>query len=329
MEIVPGIHQLKLPIPFSLSEEVGKIVAETNVYLIEGDTGWLLVDTGWDDPRTFKVFEEEIKRIGIDFQDISQIVVTHFHYDHLGLAGKLRQLSGAKVALHQKESRFIELRDIPKEQRVKVMKDWLSKNGFPENEIPDYVFSMEMESPDIYFFGGEKISTGLFDFEVMWTPGHSPGHICLYERAKRLLLSGDHLIAEITPDISALPLLVSNPLKDYLNSLRDLRKLDVELVLPGHGNHFDYFKRRIDEIIQHHQKRKGVILDILKDGPLVAYEIASRVPWIPQQGGIPWQSLDFFNRQMALMETLAHLEFLEEEEKIKKVTAPDYWKRNE
>ena len=328
MEIVPGIHLLRLPIPFSISEEIGKIVAESNVYLIEGNKGWLLVDTGWDDPKTFEVFEDEIKKIGISFQDISQIIVTHFHYDHLGLAGKLRQVSGATVALHQKESRFIELRDIPKEHKVKVMKDWLTKNGFPVNEIPDYVFSMEMESPDIYFSGGEKISTGLFNFEVIWTPGHSPGHICLYERAKRLLLSGDHLIAEITPDISALPLLVSNPLKDYLNSLRDLKKLDVELVLPGHGNHFDYFKRRIDEIIEHHRERKEIIIDILNDGPLVAYEIASRVPWIPQQGGILWQELDPFNRQMAVMETLAHLGFLEEEERIKKVTGPDYWKRN-
>ena len=328
MEIVPGIHLLRLPIPFSISEEIGKIVAESNVYLIEGNKGWLLVDTGWDDPKTFEVFEDEIKKIGISFQDISQIIVTHFHYDHLGLAGKLRQVSGATVALHQKESRFIELRDIPKEHKVKVMKDWLTKNGFPVNEIPDYVFSMEMESPDIYFSGGEKISTGLFNFEVIWTPGHSPGHICLYERAKRLLLSGDHLIAEITPDISALPLLVSNPLKDYLNSLRDLKKLDVELVLPGHGNHFDYFERRIDEIIEHHRERKEIIIDILNDGPLVAYEIASRVPWIPQQGGILWQELDPFNRQMAVMETLAHLGFLEEEERIKKVTGPDYWKRN-
>ena len=121
MEIVPGIHLLRLPIPFSISEEIGKIVAESNVYLIEGNKGWLLVDTGWDDPKTFEVFEDEIKKIGISFQDISQIIVTHFHYDHLGLAGKLRQVSGATVALHQKESRFIELRDIPKEHKVKVL----------------------------------------------------------------------------------------------------------------------------------------------------------------------------------------------------------------
>lgn len=329
MEILPGIHQVKLPIPISIFEDVGQIISESNVYLIKGDTGWLLVDTGWDDPKTLRVFEEEIKKIGISFQEITQIIVTHFHYDHLGLAGKLGQLSGAKVALHQNERRFIELRDIPNEQKIRVMKEWLSKHGFPENEIPDYVFSIDMESPDIYLYGNEQINTGFFNFEIIWTPGHSPGHICLYERTKRLLLSGDHLIAEITPQISALPLLVNNPLKDYLNSLKDLRTLDVQFVLPGHGNHFDYFKRRIDEILQHHQRRKEAIIDILKDGPKVAYEIASRVPWIPQQGGTHWQGLDFFNRQMALMETLAHLGFLEEEEEIKKVTAPDYWERNE
>jgi len=329
VEIIPGIHQLQLPIPFTVFGEVGEIVAESNVYLIRGDIGWLLVDTGWDDPQTFGVLEKGVKQIGISFEDIYQIVVTHFHFDHFGLAGKLRKLSGAKLALHQKESPFIELRNIPKEQKVQGMKDWLSKNGVPENEIPDTDFSMEMESPDIFFSGGEKLSTGFFDFEVIWTPGHSPGHICLYERKRGLLISGDHLIAEITPEISLYPLSGSNPLGDYLNSLRNLKKLDVELVLPGHGYHFNYFQRRINEIIQHHRERKEAILEILKDGPMVAYEIASKVPWIPQKGGVLWQELDSFNRRMALMETLAHLGLLEEEEKVEKVTAPDYWKRNE
>ena len=329
VEIIPGIHQIKLPIPFSIFEKVGEIVAESNIYLIRGDDGWLLVDTGWNDPQTFKVLEEGVKQIGIDFQDISQIVVTHFHFDHFGLAGKLRQMSGAKVALHQKESPFIELRNIPREQKIQGMKDWLFKNGVPENEIPDDDYSMEMESPDIYLSGGETINIGSFSFEVIWTPGHSPGHICLYDREKRLLITGDHIIAEITPAISAYPLSGSNPLGDYLNSIGNLKELDVELVLPGHGNHFNYFQRRINEIIQHHRERKEAILDILKDGPMVAYEIASKVPWIPQKGGVLWQELDTFNRRMALMETLAHLGLLEQEAEVTNVTTPDYWKRNE
>ncbi|MEE8372518.1 MAG: MBL fold metallo-hydrolase [Dehalococcoidia bacterium] len=329
MEVYPGIHHIRLPIPFAVSGEIGEIVADSNSYLIRGNDGWLLVDPGWDDPQTLGVLEEGIRQAGASIEDISQIVATHFHPDHYGLAGQVRKISGAKVALHQKESPFIELRHIPSEQRLQGMTDWLLRNGVPENEIPDVDFTMKMDVPDVFLSGGEKIGTGQFDFEVMWTPGHSPGHICLYDKEKRLLISGDHIIADITPDISAYPMSGSNPLGDYLNSLRKVDKLDVQLVLPGHGSPFDYFQRRVNEILEHHRDRMKAILGILKDGPMTAYEIASRIQWIPQKGGVAWEALDSLNQRMALMETLAHLGMLQEDEEVGKVATPDLWRRNQ
>ena len=345
MEIIPGIYQLQLPIPFAPLGDMalGEAVSETNVYLIRGSRGWLLVDSGWNDSKTLEIFEKGLKEIGINFKDISQIVITHSHLDHFGLAGKLKELSGARLFLHQRERRFIEPRGVEPAEVLQTMQAWLYKNGIPEDEtvkiqslpkgemkfmspvFPDVVsFSGKLGSPDVFLSGGEKINTDFFNFEVLWTPGHSPGHICLYERAKKILISGDHILSEITPEIGLTPFSSMNPLDDYIKSLKSLRKLEVELVLPGHQDYFANLQKRIDELIQHHQGRKGAILEVLKNRPEVAYRIAMKIPWIPQKGGIPWEELGPWGHRMALMETLAHLSLLEEEGKVKKIYEDDF-----
>jgi glyoxylase-like metal-dependent hydrolase (beta-lactamase superfamily II) len=341
MEIIPGVYQLRFPLPLIPLEDffLGQTLGQSNVYLIEGNAGWLLVDTGgWEASKVIDPFKKGLKTIGITFKDISEIVVTHVHVDHFGLSGKLKELSGANLCLHRMERCFIEPGDITREQVVKKMRQWLYKNGSPENEglivqkapqgpmkfitpmFPDALFfSGEIGFPDIFFSGGERISTGLFNFEVIWTPGHSPGHICLYERAKKVLISGDHILSHITPVIAFNPFSRSNPLGDYIGSLNSLKRLDVELVLPGHGDCFVHFHRRIDELIQHHEERKKIILELLKDGPKIAYEIASEITWMPEKGGVSWDKLDPWSHRLALMETLAHLKDLEEEGKVKKI----------
>lgn len=341
MEIIPGIYQLQLPIPFAPLGDMalGEAVVETNVYLIRGSRGWLLVDSGWNDPRTLEIFENGLKEIGIKFKDISQIVVTHSHLDHFGLAGKLKELSGARLLLHEGERRFVDPTGIDPAEVLRIMREWLYKNGIPESEtvkiqklpkgeikfmspvMPDAVsFSGKLGPVDVFLSGGERISTGLFNFEVIWTPGHSPGHICLYERAKKILISGDHILSEITPEIGLTPFSSMSPLNDYVKSLKSLKKLEVELVLPGHQDCFFNLQKRIDELIQHHEVRKGAILESLKNGPEVAYRIAMSIPWIPQKGGIPWEELGPWGHRMALMETLAHLTLLEEERRVKKIS---------
>ena len=321
IEIVPGIYQLQLPVPF----EVGKVVAQTNVYLIRGNAGWLLVDTGWDSPQTLDAFHEGIKQLGVNYDDICKIVVTHYHPDHFGLAGKLQRLSGGELALHEKDKPFIEPMGPEAEYTVQEMRRWLTRNGTPEAELPDiFLVMVDVGYPDIFFSGGEKLITGFFDFTVVWTPGHSPGHICLYERERKLLISGDNVLDEISPEIGSAPFLESNPLGDYLKSLQRIRKLDVELTLPAHGSPFTHFHKRIDELVQHHRERLGIILGSLDDGPKKVYDVASRVPWIPQRGGIGWEKLDILNRRMALWETWAHLRLLEEEGKARTFMKDDF-----
>jgi glyoxylase-like metal-dependent hydrolase (beta-lactamase superfamily II) len=341
MEIVPGIYQLQLPLPFTPVGDMslGENLSQTNVYCIRGSSGWLLVDGGWNDPKNIEIMKHGLQEIGIDFKDISQIVITHSHLDHFGLAGELQEISGARLFLHQGERRFIEPKGMKASTIRKEMKEWLSRNGTPESEtarlqrlsegeikfispvFPDVVsFTGKVGSPDIFLSGGERIDTGIFRFEVLWTPGHSPGHICLYEQEKRILISGDHVLSRITPEIGLNPFSSLNPLGDYIRSLENLKKLEVEIVLPGHEEYFVDLETRIDELIQHHERRKEDIVRILKTSSQeVAYKIAMEVPWMPEKRGKAWEDLDHWGHRMALMETLAHLNVLREEGKVRTI----------
>ena len=341
IEIVSGIYQIQLPLPYTPVGDMslGENLSQTNVYCIQGNTGWLLVDSGWNDPKNIQIMKSGLQEIGIDFKDISQIAITHSHLDHFGLAGELQEITGAALFLHQGERRFIEPRGLKAETILKEMRDWLSRNGTPTHEtaelqrlsegemhfispvFPDVVsFTGKVGSPDKFLSGGETIDTGFFRFEVLWTPGHSPGHICLYEQTKKILISGDHVLSRITPEIGLNPLSSLNPLGDYIKSLESLKELEVEIVLPGHEEYFADLRTRIAELIQHHQRRKEDISRVLMTRPeQVAYKIAMRIPWMPEKGGKPWEELDHWGHRMALMETLAHLNLLKEEGKVRTI----------
>ena len=314
MEVIPGIHQLKVPIP---DNPLGHL----NAYLIRGDDGWLLVDTGWNTPEALDSLAEQIKEIGLDFSDIYLIVVTHMHPDHYGLAGKVRELSQAKLALHRIENGLIESSTIDSINRE--MERWMRANGVPEEELKKFreAFSARRKAfafarPDIALEGGERIPTGAFDFEVMWTPGHSPGHVCLYERAKKILLAGDHILPTITPNISLHLQSWGNPLSDYVHSLKAMEHLEVDLILPSHEYLFQGLQKRIEEILEHHEERKSTIVDIIQ-GEMTAYEIAPRIPWETMNAG--WEGLPLFDRRSAVAEVLAHLEVLCEESRVERV----------
>ncbi|MFC1968019.1 MBL fold metallo-hydrolase [Chloroflexota bacterium] len=318
MEVVDGIHQLKIPSPQGLPQHV-------NVYLVRGKDGWLLVDTGWDTPEALVFLERQLKEIGLGFQDIAQIVVTHIHPDHYGMAGRIKQLSGAKLALHHVEKGFIESRYVDMEDLLAEMTQLLQSNGAPEPElakfyraslaVKEYVYPV---LPDIALQGSEWISTDLFHFQAIWTPGHSPGHVCLYEPESKILISGDLILPVTTPNISFNVQAGANPLSEYLESLARIGQLEVDLVLPGHEIVFRDIHQRIDEMHHHHEERAEAILDVIRSQPETAYNIATQIIWAPEFGGVAWQDLAPMDRRMALVETLAHLEFLRLGERAEK-----------
>jgi glyoxylase-like metal-dependent hydrolase (beta-lactamase superfamily II) len=324
MEIVPGIYQIEVPIPNS---PIGPL----NAYLVRGNNGWLLIDTGWDYPEAFDSLEGQLKEKGLDFDAISRIVVTHTHIDHYGLIGRLKKLSKAETAFHEKEFAFIEAISLYKEDYPGHIVEQMRCNGVPEEEYSILVESFTIGSslifpldpPDVILQGGETIKTGLFNFEVIWTPGHSSGHICLYEPSKKILLSGDHILPIITPNISIHPYSSDNPLKSYLASLKEVDRLDVDIVLPGHEHIFTDLHKRIGELFSHHEQRVDDILNVIRDEEKTAYQIASEVPWILEtEGGkvVCFADLAVFDRGMATGETLAHLEYLRMGGKVKRIS---------
>ncbi|MFC2000205.1 MBL fold metallo-hydrolase [Chloroflexota bacterium] len=321
MEIVPGIHQLKLSAPI-VNEQL-----DVNAYLIEGDNDWLLVDTGWNTGHTFTTLERQLNEIGVGFDDISRIIITHFHPDHYGLAGRVKELAGADVCLHRMEQDFIDSRYINIDELLAQIASLLSVHGVPEEELP-YLQRASLEvrkyvSPslaDITLHGGERIHQGSFNFEVVWTPGHSPGHVCLYEPDRKILLSGDHLLPMTFPNVGLHPQSGNDPLGNYLRSLGVIEQLEVDLVLPAHEHVFDNMKQRIHEIRDHQQGRTAAIINVLKEGTRTAYEVSFGIPWILNGVTMSFEELPALDKRLAVMSALAHLEPLCTEGKAEKTS---------
>jgi glyoxylase-like metal-dependent hydrolase (beta-lactamase superfamily II) len=314
-EITPGIHWIKMPM--SLEETT---LANINIYLIEGTKGYLLVDAGWNTDKSFNTLHNYLVKIGVSFGDISQIVVTHVHPDHYGMAGRIKKLSGATIAMHHLEKGFIEPRYISMEELLQQTDRLLIANGVPHDFadiLRDATVGLEHfivpTFPDITLHDGETITTGKFTFRVIWTPGHSSGHICLYEPEQKVLLSGDHILPKITPNIGVNPQSIENPLGRYIKSLQVVRQLDVKLTLPGHDKPFTRLVPRIDEIIRHHGHRNMEILEAIGFRTKTAYQIAQQISWGDHNS---WQDLPPFHQRMAIFETMAHLEMMAADNRV-------------
>ncbi len=316
-EIYPGIQWIKLPIGMEQSD-----LTHVNVYLVKGSKGYLLIDSGWNTDESFTTFHNYLLKHNIAFQEIKQILVTHVHPDHYGMAGHIKQLSDAKIMMHQIEKDFIRPRYIDMNELLAMTDRQLSDNGVSEDEVEvlrDATLSLQnfiiATQPDITLHDGEIIDIGTFTFRVIWSPGHSSGHICLYEPKKKILFSGDHILPKITPNVGLHPQSIDNPLGRYIESLQEIKKMDIELTLPGHDQPFKNPRRRINEIIRHHNLRNLEILKALESRAQTAYKIAQEITWSNNSN---WNDLPPFHQRMAVFETLAHLEMMATEGRVDK-----------
>jgi glyoxylase-like metal-dependent hydrolase (beta-lactamase superfamily II) len=197
-----------------------------------------------------------LKDLGIALTDIHTIFVTHVHPDHFGLAGRIRHISpNTKFLTHQMEADLIEERYIKFSELQQKMEVMLKRHGVPPPQLSKLGSSsmptieyVRITFPDRTLYGGEIIETGRYELEVIWTPGHSIGHACLYERRHELLFSGDHVLPHITPNVSYHVQSGDNPLGDYLNALHKLENLPAAKILPGHEDVFEDLPGRIKEI---------------------------------------------------------------------------------
>ncbi len=256
-----------------------------------------------------------LNECGVDSKQ-ADFFITHMHADHAGLVSTLAG-EGARIYFGWADAEII--RSATPEHWEKQI-DFARKCGFPGEELeraigshPGRRYSSSNSLNLCVSKDSDTISIGDYLFECVETPGHTAGHICLYERDKKIFICGDHILVDITPNIT-LSAEERNPLKEYLMSLDKVYDLDVELVLPGHRSIFRNQKERIQELKQHHQIRLKEVISILGKGKQNAFQIASQMTW-----DISYKSWDLFppaQKWFAFGEALAHLKYLEEEGEV-------------
>jgi len=307
-EVLPDIHLLRLPL-------TGSPLRFVNGYLLKADDGWVLVDCGWDMPDVLEALKEQLADLGVALGEVRSLVVTHFHPDHYGMAGTLVRLSRPRMLMHRLDWLFVrtELADFG--QAVARIDEWLRANGArPElldeeqRRAVDMFNRYTVQQPDVELEDEQRIGVGRHELRVVWTPGHTGGHICLYDAERRVLLSGDHVLDPITPNVSLNRPYGGNPMGDYLQSLRKVAELGADLVLPAHGEPFHGVGRRVSELLEHHDEREREMLGALAAGAQTATEVAHALPWTRRRRSLA--ELELGQQRMAITETLAHLEEL-------------------
>jgi glyoxylase-like metal-dependent hydrolase (beta-lactamase superfamily II) len=309
--------------PLSLPTEVSCIplplpnnpLGTVNVYLIKTEAGCLLVDTGWNTEEAYQALIKGFERAGSSLADLRLIFITHTHPDHYGLAGRLQRETQAKVLLNEAEAEWIEQQRTFGPRFLSDGASWLVQSGFPTTDLailkqtlPNLGRSQAAARADRLVQDGEHLKMGQFDLECLLTPGHSPGHMCLYDRQRQILISGDHVLPNETPNIGFSMKPGSNPLADYLAGLQKVAALPTRLVLPAHGAMFTNLVGRVREIEEHHRVRLSQMLAAVQQGKNNAYQVAASVPWTDD--AVTILELDTVSKFFALAETNAHLELL-------------------
>lgn len=307
-EILPDLYRIEIPLPQSPLKYL-------NSYVIKSDDRHLIIDTGFNRKECLDAMNNGLREINVDLADCD-FFITHLHADHFGLISRLAA-ERSRIYFSRPDKEIME-----SWEGFEPMIDYAGENGFPENELrsalhqhPGYKYGSDW-MPDLSILeDGETITFGNYCFQCVETPGHTLGHICLYESGKKILISGDHILFDITPNIQCWSD-KENPLEKYLLSLDKVYKLDVSLVLPGHRRFFNEHRVRIGELKRHHEKRAEEILMILKRGSMNAYEVASNMTWDIRCDS--WDDFPVAQKWFATGEAISHLRFLEEKQLLTK-----------
>ncbi len=257
LEVAPGVFWLRMPLPFALDH--------INLWLLEDSDGWTLVDTGIGNDEVKAIWRQLLEG-PLAGRPLRRIIVTHFHPDHLGLAGWLSRKTGARVLMSRGEyEQAVSLYQASGGDRNRLQQQFFSSHGLDEERLQQQVSGSNVyrsrvpELPAGYqcLEDGQQLIIGEHRWQVLVGRGHSPEHLCLFSRDAELLIAGDQLLPKISPNVSVSFLNPeANPLSDFLNSLATLGKLpDSMRVLPAHGLVFHGLHARIAALQEHHRER--------------------------------------------------------------------------
>ncbi|MEW6272524.1 MAG: MBL fold metallo-hydrolase [Thermodesulfobacteriota bacterium] len=305
-DVARGVVEVFLPLPSKPT-----IV---NVYLLDcGGGEWALVDTGVALRESREAFLAAIGKIGVEPAAITHLLATHHHPDHFGASRAYRAETGGLIHLHPLELERIAYTlsagadDMVVHSRRHGMP--IPAAGPVNAPRPSEVWAgtfqpaTEVQHP---VADGEVLAIGRRRLQVVWTPGHTPGHCCYLDLDDRVLFVGDHLLPKITPHVGVYATGPANPLQDFLASQDKVAALEVRLVCPAHGGVFSDHRHRARQIRAHHEVRAREMWDVLQAGPATAYEVARKAfHWVLEN-----PAENRFQVGAAVMETIAHLELL-------------------
>jgi len=311
-EVRPGLWSIPVPWPRSG-------LRYTLSYLVNGRGGPALIDTGWPTEEAWTALTDAIKQTGHDIAELRHVLVTHAHADHLGMAGRVREASGALVGMHPAESATLLHRVEPQAWRERLS-GWLRARGAPDSEAAEIT---EQMAGAVGFHA--RLARSDFDVEhgslplgagtalrAVWTPGHTPGHLCFYDEQREVLLTGDHVLPRITPHIGLPPGADGDPLGDYQASLRALARYSPAEALPAHEYRFADLGARLDELLRHHRTRLAEIEHAVAARPgLSTWTVSAALTW--SRG---WEQTVGPSRQSAVSETWAHLLHLQGRQRV-------------
>ncbi|MBW2205978.1 MAG: MBL fold metallo-hydrolase [Deltaproteobacteria bacterium] len=310
-KILTDIYRIEIPIPKSPLKAL-------NAYLIKGKERSLLVDTGLNRQESLRTMLQGLDELHVDL-DRTDLFITHLHADHLGLSEEL-YTGKNKVYFSEKEATLVMAISERVEERFQELYRYYIANGFPGDELdravkyhPGFRYTPENPPPFSVLKEGDTLEVGDYAFRCIETPGHSPCHMCLYEEGKKILFSGDHILFNITPNITRWPEF-EDSLHNYLASLDRTYNLEVDLVLPGHRSIMKDHRQRIRELQEHHSQRLVEALTAVTEGAETAWEVAPKIHWDLVTPS--WDTFPSVQKWFAIGETIAHLKYLEYEGKI-------------
>ncbi|HEX4724924.1 MAG TPA: MBL fold metallo-hydrolase [Pseudonocardiaceae bacterium] len=305
--VAPGVYRIPLPLPSDALKAV-------NVYAVLDGDDLVLIDSGWALDAAREALVAGLGGIGRGLGDVRRFLVTHLHQDHYTQAVALRREFGMEVALGKGEQPSLDVVSAATSPLSSVYIERLRTAG--AFALVDRLASMPRPprdpglwgQPDEWLSDRATAAVGSRELTAVATPGHTRGHLVFVETGTALLFAGDHVLPHITPSIGFESAPADFPLRDYLDSLQLVRAMPDARLLPAHGRVTASAHQRVDELLEHHDRRLAQIEALIVAGAGTAYEAASRMTWTRRQRTL--SELDPFNEMLAVLETMSHLDVL-------------------
>jgi glyoxylase-like metal-dependent hydrolase (beta-lactamase superfamily II) len=289
-------------------------IRHTYTYLLTNRAGeCIVVDPGWDSGEGRQQLRAALTLAGLTLESIVGVIATHYHSDHLGMVRYFADNTIAWVGMNQIESNALD-RLPDAEAMIAEDREWLHECGVSEEASRGVLMTggtaryvAELARATRMLAHGDRLPLAGRNLEVVLTPGHTEGHICIVDHDSEAVLTGDHVLPRISPNIGlGSPATLRDALGDYLASLKLIAQWDAYEVCPGHEYRFHGLADRAQELRDHHFERSEELVGTLTGSPgLSVWEIASKLTW--SRG---WESLNGMNLRGALAETGAHIEYL-------------------